>query len=59
MKGYGKGMKMPNEGGKNSSMKGGMGSNTGKSTGLKVSNEMRSDTTKTPTTTNRYPNGMA
>ena len=38
---------------------GSMGSNMGKSTGLKISNEMRSDTTKTPTTTNRYPNGLA
>lgn len=51
---------MPNSGKGSMSGGGGMsGSNTGKSGGLKVSNEMRSDTTKKPTTKNRYPNGLA
>lgn len=38
---------------------GSKGSNHGATGGLNKSNEMRSDTTKTPSTTNRYPNGMA
>ena len=38
---------------------GSMGSNHGSSTGLKKSNEMRSDVTKAPDNRNPYPNGMA
>ena len=59
MKHYG----MPNSGkggGKHSDTDSGAGgSNKGATGGLKKSSEMRSDTTKTPDTTNRYPNGMA
>lgn len=48
---------MPNEGKKSKS--GSMGSNKGASTGLKKSNEMRSDVTKAPSNKNPYPNGLA
>ena len=62
--------KMPNENGGHyghDSMKGGgkkvggmmMGTNKGASGGLKKSDEMRADVTKSPTTTNRYPRGLA
>ncbi|MGI9251141.1 MAG: hypothetical protein ACR2PR_08085 [Pseudohongiellaceae bacterium] len=62
-KGKGYGGKMPNDkmgkGGSMSPGSGKMGSNHGMSTGLKKSNEMRSDTMKTPNTKNMYPNGLA
>ena len=55
--------RMPNKssgGGKHSDTdSGSMGSNHGASTGLRKSNEMRSDTTKAPSNKNRYPNGLA
>ena len=38
---------------------GSMGSNKGATGGLKKSDEMRADVTKKPTTTNRYPHGLA
>lgn len=51
--------KMPNEGGGYGGKGGGSKTNTGASTGLKKSNEMRSDTTKAPSNKNPYPNGMS
>ena len=36
-----------------------MGSNHGATGGLKKSSEMRADVVKTPTTDNRYPDGLA
>lgn len=59
---YGKNSRMPNSKGgtKHSDTdSGAMGSNKGATGGLKKSNEMRADVTKKPTTTNRYPNGLA
>lgn len=38
---------------------GSRGANHGATGGLKKSNEMRSDVTKTPDTTNRYPRGLS
>ena len=54
---YGK-SKMPNEGG---GKKGGGAAktNTGASTGLRKSNEMRSDVTQKPSNKNPYPRGMS
>ncbi len=37
----------------------GQKTNTGASTGLKMSKEMRSDTTKAPTNKNPFPKGMS
>lgn len=51
-----------NNSGKSDTDSGSMGSNKGATTGLKVTppgSGIRSDTKKSPTTTNRYPNGMA
>ncbi len=57
MRHYG-GSKMPNEGGgKTKRAKG--GSNTGASTGLKKSSEMRADVTRQPSNKNPYPHGLA
>lgn len=57
---------MPNSGkggGKHSDTdSGSMGSNHGATSGLKVTppgSGIRADTKKSPTTTNRYPNGLA
>ena len=58
-KGKYKNRKMPNDKG---AMKGGMtgyGTNTGASTGLRKSNEMRSDVMAQPSNKNPYPHGMA
>ena len=38
---------------------GSMGSNHGATTGLRQENKLRPDTLKSPSTDNRYPNGMA
>ena len=38
---------------------GSMGSNKGATGGLNMSSEMRADVTKKPTTTNRFPKGLA
>lgn len=50
--------KMPNEG-KAKSGKMMYGTNKGATGGLKKSSEMRADVVKTPTTTNRFPEGLA
>lgn len=55
---------MPNNAPKNRSAggdadSGSMGSNHGATGGLKKSNEMRADVTKTPNTKNMYPKGLA
>lgn len=50
--------KMPNEGGKSSGASGSK-TNTGSCSGLKKSNEMRSDVTKAPSSKNPYPKGMS
>jgi len=56
----GKASKMPNSGSKSHAAGSGKsGSNTGKTGGLKKSNEMRSDVTKTPSSPNHFPNGLA
>lgn len=51
------GSKMPNSGKGHAPKK--SGTNTGKTGGLKKSNEMRSDVTATPSHKNMYPNGLA
>ncbi len=55
--------RMPNAGKKSGNYSdtdsGSMGSNKGATGGLNKSSEMRADVTKTPSTTNRYPNGLA
>lgn len=52
--------KMPNEGKKGRGKIGGKGAtNTGASTGLKKSDDMRADVTKQPSNKNPYPRGLA
>ena len=52
--------KMPNMGKKNSMAGSGkMGSNNGKSTGLRMEKGTNQGATKKPTTTNRFPYGLA
>lgn len=52
--------KMPNTGSKGAYPKPAPGtSDHGKTGGLRKSNEMRSDVTKSPTTKHPYPHGMA
>ena len=55
---YGSHSKMPNEG--KAKGGGGMkGTNTGATGGLQKKTDLRADVTKKPTTTNRFPEGMA
>lgn len=53
--------RMPNKAGTKHSDtdSGSKGANHGSSTGLRKSDEMRSDTFQQPTNKNRYPNGLA
>lgn len=48
-----------NNSGKSDAGSGKKGSNHGATTGLRQENKLRPDTLKAPSTTNRFPNGMA